>query len=99
LVREVVEAYAARENSLLVNSADHVIDICHESLISHWSKLKQWADDEAKAANWYQRAAGDTGRYTPERFCRGAGRNSSWLWGACKAKPGSLPGRSGYARV
>ena len=64
LVREVVEAYAARENSLLVNSADHVIDISHESLISHWSKLKQWADDEAKAANWYQRAAGDTGRYT-----------------------------------
>jgi formylglycine-generating enzyme required for sulfatase activity/energy-coupling factor transporter ATP-binding protein EcfA2 len=63
LVREVVESYAARENSLLVHSEDQVIDISHESLISHWGKLKQWADSEAKAANWYERAADDTVRY------------------------------------
>jgi formylglycine-generating enzyme required for sulfatase activity len=60
LVREVVDAYAARENSLLVHSEDQVIDISHESLISHWGKLKQWADDEAKSTGWYQRAVDDT---------------------------------------
>ena len=70
-VREVVDAYAARENSLLVHSEDDVIDISHESLISHWGKLKQWADDEAKDANWYQRAADDTVRY-------GAGEVLAW---------------------
>jgi formylglycine-generating enzyme required for sulfatase activity len=87
LVREVVEAYAARENSLLVNSADHVIDISHESLISHWSKLKQWADDEAKAANWYQRAAGDTGRYT-------AGEVLPWRGPELKLALGSLQSKT-----
>jgi formylglycine-generating enzyme required for sulfatase activity len=63
LIREVIDAYAERHNSLLVHSDDSVIDVSHESLIGHWSKLKLWADEEAKAASWYQRAADDTVRY------------------------------------
>ncbi len=63
LVREVVDAYAARENSLLVHSEDQVIDISHESLITHWSKLNQWADEEAKSTSWYQRAVDDSVRH------------------------------------
>jgi formylglycine-generating enzyme required for sulfatase activity len=63
LVRDVIDAYGSREHSLLVQSEDQVIDISHESLISHWDKLNRWTYDEAKAASWYQRAADDTLRY------------------------------------
>jgi formylglycine-generating enzyme required for sulfatase activity len=63
LIREVISAYAAPENSLLVHSPDGVVDISHESLISRWSKLKLWADEESKTANWYLRAVADTIRY------------------------------------
>jgi formylglycine-generating enzyme required for sulfatase activity len=63
LLREVIDAYALRENSLLVHSEDQVIDISHESVISHWSKLKKWADDEAKSTSWYRRAVDYTVLY------------------------------------
>jgi WD40 repeat protein len=34
---------------------DSMIDISHESLIQHWKRLKDWANDEAESANIYRR--------------------------------------------
>ncbi len=69
LVRSVIEKYAQRENSLLVCSPpgeirpESVIDITHESLISRWTKLKRWVEEEAEAVRWYGSAAEDALRH------------------------------------
>jgi len=34
---------------------DSIIDISHESLIQHWKRLGNWANDEAESANIYRR--------------------------------------------
>ncbi len=64
LVLTVVEKYSGRDDSLLVWSGkklgpDSIIDISHESLITHWEKLGGWVEAETKAAEWYASAARD----------------------------------------
>ena len=67
LVREVIQAYSHRDNSLLFCSGKQmtgssVVDISHEALIAHWTKLEQWTESENKATGWYQSASDDAVR-------------------------------------
>jgi len=58
VIIEVIEQFAKAGNDLLrVDRSDPLnwfIDITHESLISQWSRLRQWADDEAEMAKMYR---------------------------------------------
>jgi hypothetical protein len=63
-VDKIIEAFARREDSLLLTSsptlaADTVVDITHESLIRKWPVLAKWAREEAKSAQWYVELARD----------------------------------------
>ncbi|HUC18651.1 MAG TPA: hypothetical protein VMA37_13295 [Acetobacteraceae bacterium] len=59
-VERVVDAFRAPECNFLIGSdqgpltPETVIDISHESLIRQWSRLRQWAQDEARAAGEYR---------------------------------------------
>jgi tetratricopeptide (TPR) repeat protein len=59
----VVENFRASGRSFLTPaqgtslSADSVIDISHESLISGWQRMRRWVDDEAESARIYRRLA------------------------------------------
>jgi WD40 repeat protein/energy-coupling factor transporter ATP-binding protein EcfA2 len=46
--------------------ADPTIDICHESLIRRWSKLREWAREEAASSEQYKSLAKAAERY-PQR--------------------------------
>ena len=48
------------------HGADPTIDICHESLIRRWSKLREWARDEAASSEQYKSLAKAADRY-PQR--------------------------------
>ena len=67
LVRQVISRYSQPEDALLIKSADGVVDISHESLISHWNKLAGWVTAEREAVSWYARAADDAVRYRQYR--------------------------------
>src|ERR1035441_5522879 len=61
-VKSVVEHFRQQGCSFLTSPsgdlrADSVIDISHESLIRCWSRLREWVEDEALSAEWYQRVA------------------------------------------
>jgi WD40 repeat protein len=63
-VRKVVEAYSDRDQTMLDWSGpelagESVVDISHESLISHWRLLDGWVTSEAEAANLYRSAVED----------------------------------------
>jgi WD40 repeat protein/energy-coupling factor transporter ATP-binding protein EcfA2 len=45
---------------------DPTIDICHESLIRRWSKLREWAREEAASAEQYKRLAHAAERHAQE---------------------------------
>ena len=59
----VIEDFRASGRSFLTPaqgtslSADSVIDISHESLISGWQRMRRWVDDEAESARIYRRLA------------------------------------------
>ncbi|WP_353570870.1 AAA family ATPase [Candidatus Albibeggiatoa sp. nov. BB20] len=40
-------------------TSDTIIDISHESLISHWERLKEWVDEEAKNVEMYKQLRDD----------------------------------------
>ncbi|HLL75444.1 MAG TPA: WD40 repeat domain-containing protein [Pyrinomonadaceae bacterium] len=60
-VVKVVDAFRAKGRSFLMPpegaelSADTMIDISHESLISGWGRLHQWVEEEAQSARVYRR--------------------------------------------
>ena len=67
LVRQVIETYSHPDHAMLVWSGKEltgasVVDISHESLIEHWTRLNGWVIAEADAANLYLAAAEDTVR-------------------------------------
>lgn len=66
-VWRVIKTYSDRDHSMLVWSGrelagDRIIDISHESLIEHWSLLKDWVTAEADAASLFRSAVEDTVR-------------------------------------
>ncbi|MCK7579607.1 MAG: hypothetical protein MZV65_30460 [Chromatiales bacterium] len=60
-LRPVVEAFRRADRSFIMPpvpvplTGDTVLDISHESLIKGWSRLNQWAEQEAKSAALYLR--------------------------------------------
>lgn len=60
-LRPVVEAFRHPDRSFIMPPAptpvdgETVLDISHESLISHWSKLNDWVEQEAGSASIYLR--------------------------------------------
>jgi WD40 repeat protein len=60
-VKAVVEVFRAPGRSFLMPGLDvelkpeTVLDISHESLIRHWTRLKKWVEKEAEAAEQYRR--------------------------------------------
>ncbi|HEX8106175.1 MAG TPA: AAA family ATPase [Kofleriaceae bacterium] len=63
-LKEVVEAFRKAEHSFLMPppdvplTEDTVLDVSHESLFRHWTRLKEWIRDEAEGAEHYQRLLG-----------------------------------------
>jgi hypothetical protein len=61
LVTSVLETFAAPGCSFLTVDRTQeigpasVVDISHESLITHWKRLDQWVKDESESADWYKR--------------------------------------------
>jgi formylglycine-generating enzyme required for sulfatase activity len=67
LVTQVIERYSHPDHAMLVWSGKEltggsVVDISHESLIEHWTRLKDWVTAEADAASLYLSAAEDAVR-------------------------------------
>jgi WD40 repeat protein/energy-coupling factor transporter ATP-binding protein EcfA2 len=60
-LRPVVEAFRRPDRSFIMPPVpkpltdETVLDISHESLISRWPRLNEWADKEAKSAAYYLR--------------------------------------------
>lgn len=58
---KVIEAFRAPSISFLIPRYDvplddaSVIDLSHESLINHWTRLRAWVEDEAESARMYLR--------------------------------------------
>jgi len=55
----VAEAFARPDRCLLVAPegplhADSMLDVCHESLIRQWSRLREWSEQEAQSAETYR---------------------------------------------
>ncbi len=61
LVTSVLDTFAAPDCSFLTVDRTgeigpaSVIDISHESLITHWKRLDQWVKEESESADWYKR--------------------------------------------
>ena len=61
LVTSVLETFARPDCSFLTVDRTgelgpaSVIDISHESLITHWKRLDQWVKEESESADWYKR--------------------------------------------
>jgi len=55
ILKQVIREFSGSSNLLRVDETDPnwLIDISHESLISQWQRLKEWADKEAEQANMY----------------------------------------------
>jgi WD40 repeat protein/energy-coupling factor transporter ATP-binding protein EcfA2 len=59
----VIESFRRKGRSFLMPplptplTADTLIDISHESLISGWKRLKKWVEEETQSARTYQRLA------------------------------------------
>jgi tetratricopeptide (TPR) repeat protein len=68
-VRDVVDAFRARDCNFLRPSDSHaltddtVIDISHESLIRQWSDLSKWFDEEARASGHWTRLIDSEARH------------------------------------
>ncbi|MEI7869851.1 MAG: ATP-binding protein [Candidatus Methylumidiphilus sp.] len=68
-VIKIIEVFRHPSRSFLVPpagillTADSVIDISHESFIRQWQKLKDWVEQEARAAEKYQRLLDNAERY------------------------------------
>jgi tetratricopeptide (TPR) repeat protein len=79
-VRDVVDAFRARDCNFLRPSGGHalsddtVIDISHESLIRQWSDLSKWFDEEARSSALWSRLI-----YSEERHAAGEGELLSGL--------------------
>lgn len=60
-LKEVVEAFRKAEHSFLMPppetplTEDTVLDVSHESLFRHWTRLKEWIRIEAEGVEHYQR--------------------------------------------
>jgi len=56
ILKQVIREFSELGHILRVDEADTnwLIDITHESLISQWQRLKEWADKEAERANMYR---------------------------------------------
>jgi Novel STAND NTPase 1 len=65
VLRDVVKAFSARENSLLLvtrkglDQPQTVVDITHESLMRKWQTLREWVRDEARSVEYYTYASRD----------------------------------------
>ncbi len=61
LVTSILETFAAPDCAFLTVDRTteiglaSVIDISHESLITHWKRLDQWVKEESESADWYKR--------------------------------------------
>lgn len=72
-VKAVVEVFRAPGRSFLMPELDvelkpeTVLDISHESLISHWARLKKWVKEEAEAAEQYRRLEETASRWKKGR--------------------------------
>ncbi len=61
LLTSVLDTFAAPDCSFLTVDRTgeigpaSVIDISHESLITHWKRLDQWVKEESESADWYKR--------------------------------------------
>lgn len=60
LVNKIVEEFVQDEVGLMTSNQDDlnndtIIDISHESLITHWPKLNQWVSEEAESVKIYHR--------------------------------------------
>ena len=59
----VIETFRRPRRSFLMPppgvplTSDALIDICHESLIRGWSRLKEWVEEESRSARFYRRVA------------------------------------------
>lgn len=71
-IQPVIEAFRKEGRSFLMPPAsstlkcDTLIDISHESLISGWTRLSEWVEEEADSAKIYQRLVDDALRYPKE---------------------------------
>jgi len=56
ILKQVIREFSESGHLLRVDDTDTnwLIDITHESLISQWQRLKEWADKEAEQANIYR---------------------------------------------
>jgi WD40 repeat protein len=60
-VADVIDVFRKDDRHFLTPSIDvdltpdSVIDISHESLIQHWERLRDWANEEAESAKTYRR--------------------------------------------
>jgi WD40 repeat protein len=75
-ITEIVERFRGHGRSFLVVSEDKtrgdaLIDICHESLIRQWERLRHWVDDEARSGRLYRRVAESAERHA-------AGQEGPW---------------------
>jgi hypothetical protein len=58
----VVEGFSRADRAFLTSHGplladDAVIDIAHESLITHWARLQTWVEEESESARIYRRLA------------------------------------------
>jgi hypothetical protein len=76
-VAKVVDAFRAEGWNFLTPppgvplTGDTVIDISHEALMRHWSRLRRWIQEETESAAMYRRLADAASRYA-------AGESALW---------------------
>ena len=63
-VLDVIKIFLDRGFITMSGDEDPVIDITHESLIRNWTKLNQWAQEEARSAGNYRRLVETSERYS-----------------------------------
>jgi ketosteroid isomerase-like protein len=57
VIREVIDAFAARGREFVVVNAQQDVDISHESFIRRWARLHEWLGRESAARRTYTKLA------------------------------------------
>jgi WD40 repeat protein len=86
LVKPVLDKFGARDWGFLAIDmaegigAGSVIDITHESLISHWKRLGEWAKEESESADWYKRLVRGAELHAKGQAGLWSDPDLQWVW-------------------